>query len=239
VKADDKGGLEGLALRVPLDGPAPPAGAALLGALGAMKPVRTRARLGAFLVVGGLGLVLPALTLARAPLRPDLSALPPAWVALGAALWALAFVPSLAAVLVPRAGDVLPSVGRAARGAVVAMGVLVVFFAAWTASVPGVSVRPEDLGVTTLQSSRGCATFVLEVAAPFLALGFLALRRVLPMGGRAAGIALGAAGGAAGGLALHFHCPVATTGHVLIGHVGAMIAASAAGAWLLGVLLDR
>jgi hypothetical protein len=143
------------------------------------------------------------------------------------------------AALVPARGDVLPSVGRAARVAAGAMAVLFAFAALWTASVPGVSVRPADVGATTLQSSWGCAKVVLAAAAPVVVLGFLALRRVLPLGARRAGVALGAAGGATGGLALHFICPMATAGHVLLGHVGAMLAASLAGALLLWALLDR
>jgi hypothetical protein len=200
--------------------------------------VRTRSRFSAGVIVALLGIAWPAVWLTNAPIRKDLAALPLGWVVLGAALWGFSFALSLGAALVPRRGDVLPAVGVAARVGAGAMGVLLAFTALWTASVPGVSLQPADLHTTTLGSSWGCARFVLGTAAPFLVLGFLALRKVLPLGGRAAGLALGVAGGALGGLALHFHCPVASTGHVLIGHVGAMIAASLAGALLLGALLD-
>jgi hypothetical protein len=238
LSANDSNGLDKLGLRVPVDAPAPPPSAALASAVASMKPVRTRSRFSAGVIVALLGIAWPAVWLTNAPIRKDLAALPLGWVVLGAALWGFSFALSLGAALVPRRGDVLPAVGVAARVGAGAMGVLLAFTALWTASVPGVSLQPADLHTTTLGSSWGCARFVLGTAAPFLVLGFLALRKVLPLGGRAAGLALGVAGGALGGLALHFHCPVASTGHVLIGHVGAMIAASLAGALLLGALLD-
>ena len=52
-------------------------------------------------------------------------------------------------------------------------------------------------------------------------------------------MALGAAGGAAGGLALHFHCPIAVTSHVVLGHVGGVILGAIVGAFLLPRLLMR
>jgi hypothetical protein len=52
-------------------------------------------------------------------------------------------------------------------------------------------------------------------------------------------MALGAAGGAMGGLALVFLCPIGETGHVVLGHVGGMTLAAAAGALLLPSLLRR
>ncbi len=231
--------MEGLGSLGALDAPAPPASAKLRDAVGAMKPARTRTRFGAFAIVCLVGLGWPAFTLTQAPFRRDLSSLPMAWVVLGAALWAAAFALSLWSALVPRRGDVLPAVGTAGRVALGAMAALLVFTALWMPSVPGLSLRPADLRVSAMESSWGCAKIVLEAAIPVVLFGFLTLRRVLPMGGRVAGIALGAAGGAIGGLALHFVCPLATPGHVLLGHVGAMVAASAAGALLLGVLLDR
>jgi len=211
----------------------------MLTALGAIKPVRTRSRFGAFLLVLVLGAAWPVYTLIRSPLRPDLGALPPAWVAIGAALWSLTFVLSLAAALVPRRGDVLPSAGRASRASTIGMGLLLLFTALWTAQVPGVSLRPEDIGKTLIQSCYGCGKYVLQISALFVILGFIVLRRALPVGGRRIGLAIGAAGGALAGLALHFLCPIATTGHVLLSHVGVMVLASLAGALILHGLLGR
>jgi hypothetical protein len=211
----------------------------MLKALGTMKPVRTRSRFGAFVIVLLIGVAWPAYTLIRSPLRGDLGALPPTWVAIGAALWTLAFVLSLAAALIPRRGDVLPSAGRASRASAVSMGVVLLFTALWTAHAPGVSLRPEDIGETLIQSCYGCGKYVLQMAAIFLVLGFLFLRRVLPMGGRRIGFAIGAAGGALAGLVLHFLCPIATTGHVLLSHVGVMILASLAGGLIMQGVLGR
>jgi len=214
-------------------GQAPPPAADLLKAVGAMKPVRTRTRFGAFALVGLLGLVWPAVALDRLPLRRDLSALPAWWVVTAAALWGVAFGLSLAAALVPRRGDVLPAPGRASRLSGAAMAAVLLFVLVATAQAPGVSLRPEDLHWTLLRSCVHCASFVLEIAAVFLVVGLLALRRLVPMGGPRIGMALGAAGGAMGGLVLHFICPIADTSHVALAHVGGMGLAAAIGALLL------
>jgi hypothetical protein len=220
----------------PVNGQPPPPSPALMGALGQMRAVRTRWRFGAFALVLSLGLVWPLYTIFHYPLRRDLQALPPFWVVLGAGLWGLSFIGALAAALVPRSGDVLPSASRASQVSLLALGALLVFTVLWTPFAPGVSLRPEDVGRTLLQSCLGCGKYVLQVAAVFVVVGFLALRRVLPVGGRHMGTALGAAGGALGGLALHFLCPIATTGHVLLSHVVPTILAALAGAIALRAL---
>jgi len=219
--------------------PPPPPSPEMLKAIAAVKPVRTRSRFGAFLTVLAIGAMWPAFTLIGSPLRKDLGGLPPAWVAIGTALWAVTLVVSLAVALVPARGDVLPSAGRASRVSATLMGLVLLFTAVWTASAPGVSLRPEDLGMTLIQSCYGCGKYVLQVAAIVMILGLLFLRRVLPVGGRRIGLAVGAAGGALGGLALHFLCPIGTTVHVLLSHVGAMVLASLAGALIFQGLLGR
>lgn len=239
MKPQDADEIDGRLMRSALEATPPPPSTDMLKALGAMKPVRTRTRFGAFFIVLALGAAFPAFTMMRAPLRRDLGALPPIWVGIGAALWALTFVLSLAAALVPARGDVLPSVSRASRTSAIGIGVLLLFTAVWTAQAPGVSLHPEDIGKTLIQSCYGCGQYVLQVSAIFVVLGFLFLRRVLPVGGRRVGLAIGAAGGALAGLVLHFLCPIATTGHVLISHVGVMVLASLAGGLILHGLLGR
>jgi len=239
VKSEDSPEIDEYLLRSARQVPAPPPSAEILKAVGAIEPVRTRTRFGAFLIVATVGAIWPAYTLIRFPLRRDLGALPAPWVAIGAALWAATLVLSLAAALVPARGEVLPSAGRAARISAIAMGLVLAFTAVWTAFAPGVSLRPEDVGKTLIQSCWGCGKYVLQVAAIFMVLGLVLLRRVLPVGGRGVGLAVGAAGGALGGLALHLLCPIATTGHVLLSHGGAMVLASLAGALIFQGLLGR
>jgi hypothetical protein len=211
----------------------------LLNAVAGMKPVRTRSRFGALGVVALGGLLWPALVLTRHAYRVDLGALPLGWVIAAAALWGAAFVLSLTAALVPRRGDVLPAPGRASRVGGVAVAGLLAFALAASVQAPGVSLHPEDAHMTLAQSCVHCASFVLEIAVPFLVFGLFALRRLVPMGRARVGMALGAAGGAMGGLVLHFICPFAGTAHVVLGHVGGTILAAAAGAALLPALLRR
>jgi hypothetical protein len=217
----------------------PPPSAALLATVGAMKPVRTRTRFGAFALVALAGLCWPVAAFGRLPLRRDLTALPTWWVITAAALWGAAFVLSLLAALVPRRGDVLPAPGRASRVSAAAMAAVLLFALVATAQAPGVSVRPEDLHWSLLRSCVHCVGFVVEISAVFLLIGLVALRRLVPMGGARVGMALGAAGGAMGGLVLHFICPIAGTAHVVLAHVGGMVLSAAAGALLLSGILRR
>lgn len=217
----------------------PPPSPELLKAIEGMQPVRTRTRFGGLVVVAAVGLLLPIAVLARGVYRPDLGALPMGWVIAAGFVWATASVASLATALVPLRGDVLPAPGSASRVAGFALASLLVFTLFATVQVPGVSLRPEDRHLTLLQSCVHCATFVLEVAAPFLIAGLFALRRLVPVGRARLGMALGAAGGAMGGFVLHFICPYAETAHVVLGHLGGTMLAAAAGAALLSALLRR
>jgi hypothetical protein len=219
--------------------PPPPPSPDLLETVDGMKPVRTRTRFGAFALVALIGLIWPVIALGHLPLRRDLEALPAWWVITAAALWAMSFVLSLAAALVPRRGDVLPAPGRASRVSGTAMAVLLLFALVATAQAPGVSARPEDLHFTLFRSCVHCIRFVFQISAAFLVIGLLALRRLVPVGGPRIGMALGAAGGAMGGLVLHFICPIAGTAHVVLAHVGGMVLAAAAGALLLPGIARR
>ena len=217
----------------------PPPTAALLQAVGTMKPVRPRGRLTAFLLVLPAGVVAPLVLLLLRPLRGDLAGLPPAWVVGAALLWLAALMASLAAALIPARGDVLPGAGRAARVAGVSVAALALAALLGTPAVPGLSHAPPPGLAGLCVSCLRCIGVALPIAAVFVLAGFLALRRVLPMGAGRIGIALGAAGGAMGGLALHFHCAIATPAHVLLGHVGAAALAALAGALVLPALLHR
>jgi hypothetical protein len=219
--------------------PAPPPAADLLRKVGEQRSVRTRSRLGGFAIAALAAVVWPIVILTQSPMRPDLGALPRAWLVGGSLLWGLGALATLAAALVPPRGDVLPSGPRAVRVALASMLALLVFAMFGTASVPGQSLGLAQAHVTLLESSFKCGSYVFLAAVVVLATGALVLRRVLPVGGRRLGMALGAAGGAAGGLALHFVCPLSVTAHVIVGHVGAVVLAAVAGAALFWALFDR
>jgi len=63
-----------------VDAPPPAPSVELLRAVEGSKPVRTRTRFGAALLVSLVGLVAPAIALVHGPLRRDLAGLPVAWV---------------------------------------------------------------------------------------------------------------------------------------------------------------
>jgi hypothetical protein len=222
-----------------LDAPAPPPAPALLASVGNMKPVRTRSRFAAFAAVAAAGAVAPLALLVLRPWRVDLDALPTAWVLGAAAVWFAAFAVSLSAALVPARGDVLPSAGRASRVGMGALATLAAFALVASVQAPGVSPRvPPGVWPMTVSCLR-CIAILLPMAALLLLAGVVALRRVLPTGARRIGVAIGAAGGALGGLALHLHCPMAETAHVVLGHVGGVVLAALAGGLLLPALLER
>ncbi len=222
-----------------LDAAAPPPAAALLAKIGGMKAVRTRGRFAALAAVGTVGIVGPIALLVLMPWRRDLSALPPVWVVVAGAIWFGAFAASLVAALVPARGDVLPSAGRASRVALAAVAALAAFTLFGSIEAPGVSPRVPPGAWPLALSCLRCISVLLPVAIVFLIAGVVVLRRVLPMGARRVGVALGAAGGALGGFVLHWHCPLAQTAHVVLGHVGGVLLAAAAGALLLPALLER
>ena len=222
-----------------LDAPAPAPAGALLQAVGGMRPVRPRGRFGGFVAVLTAGLVGPLVLLALRPLRHDLLALPRVWLWGAAALWLLASTATLAAALIPARGDVLPSAGRASRLGLRTIAALGVFFLLGSVNAPSASAPAPAGAWPLLRSCLGCIAILLPIAAVYLIAGVLVLRRVLPMGAQRIGVALGAAGGAMGGLALLFHCPIAGSAHMVLGHVGGVALAALAGALLLPGLLQR
>jgi hypothetical protein len=222
-----------------LDALPPPPAAELLSKIGGMQAVRTRGRFAALAAVAAAGIVVPVALLALMSWRRDLLALPPAWVIGAGAIWFAAFATPLVVALVPARGDVLPSAGRASRVALAVVAALAAFTLVGSVEAPGVSPRLPPGAWPLAQSCLRCISLLLPVAAVFLIAGIIALRRVLPTGARRIGVALGAAGGAMGGFVLHWHCPLAQTAHVVLGHVGGVVLAVAAGALLLPALLER
>ncbi len=238
MSAEDANGANGMGGSFGGTTPPPPT-PALLKAVGEMKPVRMRSRFGAFVAVLAAGLMWPVGTFFFRPMRQDMIGLPRMWVVVGAVLWGAAFLLSLGAALIPRRGDVLPGAARASRISFVGMLLVFLFALIFGVDVPGLSLTPADKGWTLFDSCVHCIGYVFRVAGVFFLVGFLVLRRALPVGARRIGLALGAAGGAMGGLVLHFLCPFAGTDHVVLAHVGGMIVAAAAGAVLLPSLIER
>jgi hypothetical protein len=221
-------------------GARPPAPSAdLLRAVDGMKPVRTRSRFGAAAVVALAGLVGPVIALVRVPFRRDWPGLPVGWVIAAVMLWGVAFAASLAAALVPRQGDVLPAPSRASRVSALAIAAVALFALFATVDVPGSSMQPAERGWSMFDSCLHCIGTIAKVAVVFLIVGFVALRRLVPVGGARVGMALGAGGGAMGGLLLVFICPFASATHVVLGHVGGVVLASIAGALLLPAVSVR
>lgn len=211
---------------------APPPGAALEAELRAMRraaprsPARQLAMM--MLVLGATAAAGVALT----GLRRDVRDLPPAYVALGAAVWALLAIGLGAAALVPAPGQALPRV-RLAAGLTSAAAIAVV--------VLGVLVHPRGAHSVSLGddlfAGHACAEVGLGLAVlPVAGLTWL-LRRAIPVGDRALAAAIGAAGGAVGGLVLHLHCAIVDPLHLGVMHGGVVGAAALLSAVLVAPAL--
>jgi len=223
----DPGELElGLGALGALPDAAPPPGAALEAALGAIKPVSTRRPWRDLALVSAASLIYGGGLVAVLNLRRDMHELPKMWIAGAALAWALGFVVPLYLAIVPRPGAVLPRwrlAGFAAGTCAAAFMLL------------GLLVHPHGPSSTLLtlsQFHRGhpCMEIGLLTALVPVALGALVLRGALPVGARWAAAALGAAGGSLGGLVLHLHCPIADPLHLGLVHGGVVLVAALLGA---------
>jgi hypothetical protein len=211
---------------------APPPNAALLAAVGDLRPVTPRAPARALLVVLAVGLVWPVAAILYRT-RADLPFLPVAWVVAMALAWTAGVVAPLVAAILPRRGEVLVDGARAARLAAVSASVLVLLGLLATVDAPGKTTIPTSF----LGAWWHCASFGVKVAIPVLIASALALRHHYPVGGWRAAAALGAAGGAFGGLTLHFICGFGGGLHVGLAHAGGVVLAALLGALVLPPLL--
>jgi hypothetical protein len=207
---------------------APPAGRALLAAVGGMKPVAPRVPRRALLVVLAVGVVWPMLAVLHRT-RADLPFLPLAWVAAMAVAWTAGVVVPLVAAILPRHGEVLADGARAARVAAASASLLVLLGLVATVDAPGKTSSPP----TFLGGWWHCASFVLKVTVPVLVAGALALRHLYPTGSWRIAAAIGAGGGALGGLTLHFICGYGGGLHVGLAHAGGVVLAALLGALVL------
>jgi hypothetical protein len=88
-------------------------------------------------------------------------------------------------------------------------------------------------GVDLLPRAAACLTYAVALAAPLLLAGGLLSRRPRSSPGQV--LVLGAAAGLAGLAALHLHCPITASLHLLMGHAPvAMVVGTlaAAGRWI-------
>ena len=139
-------------------------------------------------------------------LRPDLLR-PEVLVQLS--LWTLAVPLGLSVALRPRASGWPPGV-IALRVALVALALVFVGLALWP--VPG---APAPL---TAGSVGVCLSFALVLAVPPLVGAIVVLHRAFLNAPALRGAIVGAVCGLAGSVGIHSHCPVVTTGHVLLAH---------------------
>jgi negative regulator of sigma F NrsF-like protein len=210
----------------------PPPGAALLQAVGDMKPVRTRAPLRTLLVVLAAGLVLPIAAVVRRT-RADLPFLPVLWVVAMAVAWTVGVIAPLVAAVLPRRGEVLPDGGRAGRVAAVCASLLVLLGLLATVDAPGRTTIPESFP----RAWWHCVSFGLKIMVPVFILSAVVLRRLHPVGSWRVAAALGAAGGALGGLTLHFICSYGGGLHVGLAHAGGVVIGAVLGALVLAPFL--
>jgi hypothetical protein len=118
---------------------------------------------------------------------------------------------------------------RYPRGWLVAAAVgtpvlLLAVMAAFTYAAPELAlVHPERVGFKCLGMALAAASL------PFVGLTVLR-RRSDPVNPVASGAALGAACGTSGGILVELWCPVATTGHVLVGHILPIVVLAVLGA---------
>lgn len=215
----------------------PPApSAALLSAMRAIEPVRTRVPLRTMAVVVAAACVFPLYAFSAFPLRLDLHHLPPIWVAGIAVLWLAGFTVPLALAVLPRRGQVLPDAGRAGRAALVAGGGLILVGLLLTVDAPGTTILPRTRWDGFLHLWWHCISFGLKVSVPLVIVAAFLLRHVAVVSVARLGAAVGAAGGALAGLTLHGLCPYGGAVHVGLAHGGGVVVGAVIGALWLPVL---
>lgn len=218
-------------------GPPPAPSPALLASLASMRPVRTRVPLRTLLVVAAAACVFPVSAIAVYPLRQDLHALPPLWLASVALVWLAGFVVPLAVAVLPPPGQVLPDGTRAGRTALLASLTLVLMGLLFTVDVPGVTILPKTRWAGFLHLWWHCVSFSFKVTVPAVVVAALLLRKVAIARLSRLGAAVGAAGGALSGLTLHGLCPYGGAEHVGLAHGGGVVIGALLGALWLPILV--
>jgi len=197
---------------------APPPSDQLLGAISGMRPVRTRVPARSLAILLAIWAAYGAIPLMAFRVRPDLPFLPAWWVAMVGLAWCAGFMTAVAMAVLPRRGQVLPDGNRALMTALAIAGILIAGSALLPAEAPGHSIS-----LPLLMGMRNCMTFAVIASIVPVAIGLIALRKVLYVGSWRVGAAIGAGAGALSGLILHLLCPVASAAHVSIAHGGAVL----------------
>jgi len=229
IEADD---LRSLGIfQATLPPPAPSAN--LLASMQELRPVRTRIPLRTLLAVAAAACVFPVSAIALYPLRRDLTALPPLWVAGVGLVWFAGFIFPLMAALLPTPGQVLPDGYRAGRTAFLAALTLVLMGLLFTVDAPGVTILPKTTWAGFAHLWWHCVSFSLKVTVPAVGVAAVVLRNVVAAHLSRLGAAVGAAAGALSGLTLHGLCPYGGAPHVGLAHGGGVvIGALIGGLWL-------
>ncbi len=219
--------------------PAPPLSEQLESELADLKPAPARRPGRRFWLVLPLSLFWGVAVLWMLELRPDLSGLPELWLSLYLGAWLAGFVLIGWAAMVPRAGSVMPNWRYAGVAAVLAGAGFVAAGLLFDRHVPGSSILTERSVEGFVNRAHRCLTWGMITACVPLALGVLALRGRVPVGGYWAGAGLGAAGGCLGGLMLHLHCHIADGLHLGLVHGGLVILSALIGALLIPLGANR
>ncbi|HET6146299.1 MAG TPA: NrsF family protein [Polyangia bacterium] len=217
--------------------PPPPPSANLLRSMQEIRPVRTRIPLRTLVVVAAAACVFPVAAIALYPLRRDLTALPPIWVAGVALVWFAGFIFPLMAALLPAPGQVLPDGVRAGRTAFLAALTLVLVGLLFTVDVPGVTILPKTTWAGFAHLWWHCVSFSLKVTIPAVGVAAVVLRNVVAARLSRLGAAVGAAAGALSGLTLHGLCPYGGAPHVGLAHGGGVVIGALIGALWLPLLV--
>jgi hypothetical protein len=212
--------------------PAPPPSPELLAAIAATEPVKARSPLRDLASVVAASLAMMALHLVAFRVRPDMPWLPVEWVTSAAVAMLGAYVLTLAAVLVPPRAQVLPSVERA-QYATIGAAVVLLGLSMFTVDAPGHTAIIKPGAWPQLRASLHCLVNAIEMTAVPLLLGFLVLRRAVPLRTRWLAAGLGAANGALAALVLHLNCNGGGILHVSLGHAGSVVLLAALGAAFL------
>jgi len=207
-----------------------PGGLPPLPALGPRPKTRRQVR--QLRIVAGLGgIVWLVVLLWKTGMRPDRQELP--WL-YAYALPGVMVAAGLGMLGLALAGGRL-GVGtrpRWARLSVIVLPALFAISSLWT-EIGVHSVVPSSYAAAW-PAHVGCAVMTLVLGAGPFAIALMALRRAFPASFMARGALVGLCCGLAAAAAIHLHCPIAVTSHILVSHGSPLLLLT-----LLGAALAR